>query len=244
MLSRCCLSTRLLCRKLEFHSPVCTQVASLMRLEHPPNYDHVEFPEKRKLKFFDKVPKLPTDQRPQKMMKDLALMRGPELIHNKLQYAEFGIQAVQGGRLRHGQIEAVRGIMYRNIDEKRMFSIWRIDQPWQAVTKKGQGKRMGGGKGSIDRYEFPVRPDRIILEVGGTVEFQEVRKFMEQAAHILPFKARVVTKEMLMKEKEEEERIKRENMNPFTFEYCAKRNFLGMNVWLSPYDYRWHNKYR
>ena len=52
----------------------------------------VEFPERRKLKFFDKVPQLPAQLKPPKMMKDLYDMRGPELIHNKLQYGEFGIQ--------------------------------------------------------------------------------------------------------------------------------------------------------
>ena len=52
----------------------------------------VEFPERRKLRFFDKVPQLPAQLKPPKMMKDLYDMRGPELIHNKLQYGEFGIQ--------------------------------------------------------------------------------------------------------------------------------------------------------
>lgn len=45
----------------------------------------------------------------------------------------------------------------RNMDTNRMFALWRIDSPWQPVTKQGQGQRMGGGKGAIDHYCTPIR---------------------------------------------------------------------------------------
>lgn len=56
-----------------------------------------------------------------------------------------------------------------------MFAIWRIPAPWQPVTKKGQGQRMGGGKGAIDHYVTPIRAGRIIVEMGGKCEFEEVQ---------------------------------------------------------------------
>lgn len=59
---------------------------------------------------------------------------------------------------------------------KRMFAIWRVDPPWQPVTKKGQGQRMGGGKGAIDHYVTPIKADRIIFEIGGKCEYAEVKK--------------------------------------------------------------------
>lgn len=55
-----------------------------------------------------------------------------------------------------------------------MFAIWRVPAPWQPVTKKGQGQRMGGGKGAIDHYVTPIRAGRIIVEMGGKCEFEEV----------------------------------------------------------------------
>ncbi len=55
-----------------------------------------------------------------------------------------------------------------------MFAIWRVPAPWQPVTKKGQGQRMGGGKGAIDHYVTPIKAGRVIIEVGGTCEFEEV----------------------------------------------------------------------
>lgn len=45
----------------------------------------------------------------------------------------------------------------RKMDTTRMFAIWRVDAPWQPITKKGQGQRMGGGKGAIDHYVTPVK---------------------------------------------------------------------------------------
>lgn len=62
----------------------------------------------------------------------------------------------------------------KGLDNSRMFAIWRVPAPWQPLTKKGQGQRMGGGKGAIDHYVTPVRAGRVIIEVGGTCEFQEV----------------------------------------------------------------------
>ena len=55
-----------------------------------------------------------------------------------------------------------------------MFAIWRIPAPWQPLTKKGQGQRMGGGKGAIDHYVTPIKAGRVIVELGGKCEFDEV----------------------------------------------------------------------
>lgn len=33
---------------------------------------------------------------------------------------------------------------------------------------------MGGGKGNIDHYVTPVKAGRVIIEVGGPVEWEEV----------------------------------------------------------------------
>jgi len=60
----------------------------------------------------------------------------------------------------------------------------------------------------------------------------------------LPVKADVVSEELLAKEKEVNQQLIEDNLNPFTFEYCVKHHFLGCRKWLSPYDYYWHGKYR
>lgn len=105
----------------------------------------------------DKVPQLPPNIKAPKMQKKLRLMRGPEELHNFLIHKQFGIMALGGGRLKFGHFEMMRLTIGRKMDTTRMFAIWRVDAPWQPVTKKGQGQRMGGGKGAIDHYVTPVK---------------------------------------------------------------------------------------
>lgn len=125
-----------------------------------------------------------------------------------------------------------------------MFSVWRIDAPWQPVGKKGISHRMGGGKSNIDKFVIPIRPNRMIVEIGGKCEFAEVRNFLFNLTQILPFKSRVVTHQIMQKDKEKEERLEKMNQNPFTFKYAAEHNMLGIDKWLSPYDYKWYGKYK
>lgn len=124
-----------------------------------------------------------------------------------------------------------------------MFAIWRIDQPWKSVTRKGQGHRMGSGKGAIDHYVFPLRAGRIIVEMGGHCEFEEVEPILKHVAHVLPFKARVVSRKMMKDEKEMQDIEEAKNINPFTFKFSIQNNMLGCHKWLSPYDFKWFGKY-
>lgn len=73
----------------------------------------------------------------------------------------------------------MRQTINRELDTSRMFAVWRIDPPWYAISKKSQGTRMGGGKGSINHYVTPVKAGRIILEVGGKLQYEEVRRILE-----------------------------------------------------------------
>jgi large subunit ribosomal protein L16 len=103
---------------------------------------------------------------------------------------------------------------------------------------------MGGGKGSIDHFVTPVKAGRIILEVAGYCEYSEVFPFLKMCARILPFPAEPISQEILDGEKEYEDYVEQNNMNPFTFKYCLENNMMGCRKWASPYDYKWHNKYR
>lgn len=191
----------------------------------------------------DKVPQYTANLRPPKMTKRLVLMRGPELVHNNLLHKQFGIVAQGGGRLRHGHYEMLRLGIGRKLDITRMFAIWRIPAPWQPITKKGQGQRMGGGKGAIDHYVTPIRAGRIIVEMGGKCEFEEVKDILGMVCHNLPFKAMVVSQEMLdaMAAKEKQREI--DNINPFTKKYVIQNNLSGCHNWLSKYDHKWFGKH-
>lgn len=113
--------------------------------------------------------------RPPRMQKRLILMRGPDVEHNKqLIHKQYGVIALTGGRIKYPHIEMARLSIGRKMDTSRMFAIWRVPEPWQPLHKKGVGVRLGGGKGSIDHYATPVRAGRVILEIGGDCQFEEV----------------------------------------------------------------------
>ncbi|ESO95448.1 hypothetical protein LOTGIDRAFT_150117 [Lottia gigantea] len=222
------------------------QVVSVMNWKKPPSVDDVEFPEKRKLKVIDRSPYFSGQNQdpPMKFMKRLRDMRGPELIHNKLQYGEYGIQATCGGKMRWGHLEMIRMSIVRGMRDTRMFAIWRVETPWKAVGKKGLGQRMGGGKSPIDHYVYPVKAQRIIMEVGGVTDIDEVNHILKQAAASLPFQARVVSHEILEREAEKEKYIEENNINPFSFKDSIRKNYLGCKTWISPFDFKWDGKYK
>ena len=103
---------------------------------------------------------------------------------------------------------------------------------------------MGGGKGSIDHYTTPVKAGRIIVEVTGNWDTDEVFYVLRDVAKKLPFKAEPVCQEQLVMEAQHEEYVHSNNVKLFSFEKCLKDNFLGSQIWASPYDYLWHGKHR
>lgn len=146
--------------------------------------------------------------------------------------------------MRTEHIESMRQQVIRKMNDKKCFTYWRIDPVWQPISRKAQGVRMGSGKGGIKFYVFPVRSGRIILEVGGKVEFEEVRPFLQIVVDLLPFKSRIISRESLQESNERDKMLEKLNQNPFTFRYSAKNNMLGISKWLSPYDYLWYGKHR
>ncbi|XP_059617177.1 large ribosomal subunit protein uL16m [Phlebotomus argentipes] len=222
----------------------CGQRVGLRNFPAPIKFDPIEPVDRPKLKMMDRAPLYLGGMRPPKMQKRLKLMRGPELVHNKLIHQQYGIIALGGGRLKWNHFEMMRFGIGRQLDVSRMFAIWRVDAPWQPVTKKGQGQRMGGGKGPIDHYVSPIKEGRVIVELGGHLEFPEAYKILQLVAHKLPFKALVVSQEILEKREAKEREREAANVNPYTMKYVIQNNFGGCHNWLSPFDHKWFGRYR
>jgi len=72
--------------------------------------------------------------------------------------------------------------------------MWIRIFPDKVVTKKGQEVPMGGGKGSLDHYVFPVRPGRILFEIEGISE-ADAREALRKAGDKLPLKTKFVKKQ-------------------------------------------------
>lgn len=109
-------------------------------------------------------------------------------------YGTYGLQATQPYWLNSRQIEAGRRTITNFV--KRGGKIWIRVFPDKPVTKKPPEVTLGGGKGSVDRYVFPVRPGRIIFEMDGIPE-ETAREALRLAGHKLPFKTRFVKKGQL-----------------------------------------------
>ncbi|XP_071946551.1 large ribosomal subunit protein uL16m-like [Antedon mediterranea] len=217
------------------------QVASLKNLRPLDSYDDIVMPEKPRLPLLLKVPNV---MKPLKEPRKLIDLRGPATEGTELELDQFGLQATTAGYLKHGHFEMMRLTINRFMDTRRMFAIWRVEAPYKPITKKGQGQRMGGGKGSIDHYVTPVKPGRIVVEIGGKCELQEVEKVLKELTKKLPFRSKIVTPKVLEDDAMEEKRIEESNDNEWTFKRVVEGNYLGISKYLGPYDYKWYGKYR
>ncbi len=52
---------------------------------------------------------------------------------------------------------------------------------------------MGGGKGAVDHYVFPVKPGRVLFEMDGIAE-ETAREALRRASHKLPIKTKIISK--------------------------------------------------
>ena len=119
--------------------------------------------------------------------------RGVATRGSELSFGDFGLKALESGFITNRQIEAARIAINRHI--KRGGKVWiRIfsDKP---MTKKPAEVRMGKGKGSPEEWVAVVRPGRILYEMEG-VSREVAEEALRLAAHKLPIKTRVVSREV------------------------------------------------
>jgi len=116
-------------------------------------------------------------------------MRGIAYRGSKLNFGEFGLQAVECGRMSSQQIEAARIAMTRHV--KRGGKVWIRAFPDKPFTKKPAETRMGKGKGAPEGWVAVIRPGLILYEMAG-VDSDLAKEALRLAAHKLPFKTRII----------------------------------------------------
>lgn len=121
-------------------------------------------------------------------------MRGVAFRGSDLEFGDFGLQALECGRLTAQQIEAARIAMTRSI--KRGGKIWIRIFPDKPFTKKPAETRMGKGKGAPEGWVAVIRPGRIIYEMEG-VSKEVADEALRLAAHKLPIKTKIVLRSLL-----------------------------------------------
>ena len=115
---------------------------------------------------------------------------------NKVNYGDFGLQALEPAWITSNQIEAARIAMTRSI--KRGGKVYIKIFPHKSVTKKPAEVRMGSGKGAPEYWVAVVKPGRVMFEIEGVSE-EKAREAMRLASHKLPVKCKFAVKEQQAK---------------------------------------------
>ncbi len=116
-------------------------------------------------------------------------MRGTSYRGCRLDFGEYGLQAIECGKISARQIEAGRVAMTRRV--KRGGKTWIKIFPDKPFTKKPAEVRMGKGKGSPEGWVAIVRPGRILFEMEG-VPRALAKEALRLASHKLSVKTRFV----------------------------------------------------
>jgi large subunit ribosomal protein L16 len=111
--------------------------------------------------------------------------RGLALRGSSVSFGEFGLKAVERGRLTARQIEAARRAMTRHV--KRDGKIWIRVFPDKPITQKPLEVRMGKGKGSVEYWVAQVQPGKVLFEMEG-VSRELAKQAFDLAKAKLPFK--------------------------------------------------------
>lgn len=119
-------------------------------------------------------------------------IHGIAYIGASLSFGNFGLKAMEPGRMTANQIEAARKCVSRSV--KRVGRFWNRLFPHVPVTAKPIEVRMGGGKGAPDKFIARVYPGSMLFELDGVSE-EVARGAFELAAAKLPFAVKFVKKD-------------------------------------------------
>ncbi len=118
-------------------------------------------------------------------------MKGVSHNGSSISFGEYALKALDCGKITAQQIEAARIAINRKI--KRGGKVWIRIFPDKPITKKPAETRMGKGKGNPEYWVAPIKPGRILYELGGIDEELAVRA-LTLAGNKLPFATKVISK--------------------------------------------------
>lgn len=126
-----------------------------------------------------------------KWQKGRSRTRSVETRGTELNFGSFGLQSLSMAYINSRQIEAARKTISHFT--KRGGKTWIRIFPDKPITKRPPEVTMGGGKGAVDHYVFPVRPGRVLFEIDGIPE-ATAKEALRRAGHKLPVKTRIISK--------------------------------------------------
>ncbi len=118
--------------------------------------------------------------------------RGVETRATQLNFGSFGLKSMGTKWVTSRQIESARRHIIRYM--KKGGKLWVRIFPDKPVTSKGEEVPLGGGKGGVHHYVYPIEPGRIIFEIDGLKE-EVAREALKGAAIKLPIKTKFIKRE-------------------------------------------------
>ena len=132
---------------------------------------------------------LPKKVKHRKWQKGRGRFRTTETRGTKMAFGSFGLKAESAAWVTSRQIEAARKTISNFV--KREGKIWIRIFPDKPITMRPPELTMGGGKGAVDHYVFPVKPGRILFEIDG-IPAETAKEALRLAGYKLPVRTRVV----------------------------------------------------
>ena len=114
-------------------------------------------------------------------------LRGIATVGHKLNFGEFGLKALENGKVRGNHIDACRIVMARKL--KGAGKLWFNIFPNKPISKKPLETRMGKGKGELDHWVAVVKRGKVILELSGIPQ-----DFAKTVLRLVAFKLPIKTK--------------------------------------------------
>ena len=111
----------------------------------------------------------------------------------EINFGSFGLKSLGTKWITARQLEASRRYIMRYL--KKGGKLWVRVFPDKPVTFKGAEVGMGGGKGAVDHYVYPIKPGRIIFELDGLKE-EIAKEALEGAGVKLPIKTKFIKREI------------------------------------------------
>ncbi|HEY1066986.1 MAG TPA: 50S ribosomal protein L16, partial [Pirellulales bacterium] len=121
-------------------------------------------------------------------------VRGEATRGNRVNYGDYGLQAMQAGWISAQTIEAGRIAAMQYIrGEGRLYIRVFPNKP---ITSIPLETRMGKGKGEPEYWAAVVKPGTVMFELGGVSE-EAARTCLARLAHKMPIQVRMVKRQAM-----------------------------------------------
>jgi large subunit ribosomal protein L16 len=122
-------------------------------------------------------------------------MRGVAFRGSDLSFGDYGLKAIECGKISSRQIEAARIAITRHV--KRGGKVWIRFFPDKPFTKKPAETRMGKGKGAPEGWVAVIKPGRMLYEIKGVPE-ATAREALLLASRKLPILTRFTSRQDIL----------------------------------------------